>query len=183
MLPTSPEWSFVWQEFLIDIAGGIIGAFIFLFLILFLLRPKIRIAGFLCRITKQSDIFYKFKFVNISLFSAHEIKVELHEFNRIPKGNGEFNYDLKKLELVNSHLPYMPRRPFFWVKDPSHKHCFTVRTTVDIQEILSNEHNAILIRITLKHGLTGLSDVFEQEFAEIADIKESDFKPGPKFAV
>jgi len=37
--------------------------------------------------------------------------------------------------------------------------------------------------ICLKHGLTGLSNVFEQDYANTNDIKHSKFKPGPKFDV
>lgn len=56
---TSPFWGTFWGQLL----GDILGAFVFLFLILLLLRPKVRIAPFLCKISDN----YHFKFVNVSI--------------------------------------------------------------------------------------------------------------------
>lgn len=59
----------------------------------------------------------------------------------------------------------------------------TVRTSDDISGILSDETAAVLIRVSLRHGLTGLSSVFEQDYAGDQQIKTSKYKLGSKFDV
>lgn len=58
-----------------------------------------------------------------------------------------------------------------------------VRTFEDLNEILNVEHNAIILRISLKHGLSGLSNVFEHEYGNVEDIKKGKFKPVTKFEI
>ena len=176
-------WGTFWGQFSIDILGGIIGAFFFLFIVLFFLRPKINIASFLCRILHNGKNYYHFKFVNASIFDAHDVKIELYEIRKIPMGGGQYNNTYKKLELLNSEVACLPRKPMPWAKREDHPHCMIVRTLNDIDSIVSDENSAVLIRITLKHGLTGLSNVFEQDYANNNDIKPSKYKPGPKFDV
>jgi hypothetical protein len=187
MYPTSlldgQFWSTLWGQLSIELFGGIAGAFIFLLLILIFLRPSIRIAGFLCQYNINGQQFFIFKFVNCSFFSAHEIKVELFKIRRIPMGAGAHNNEFEKLSIVNGSISHIPKRPFFWQKNLANPHCITVRSIEDISAILLDEMQAIIIKIHLKHGLTGLSRVFEQEFASPADVKMGKFRPGTKFAV
>ncbi len=172
---TSPFWGTFWGQLL----GDILGAFVFLFLILLLLRPKVRIAPFLCKISDN----YHFKFVNVSIFDAHDIKAELYEIRKVPMGNGDFNNTYRKLALQNGEIAYLPKRPLLWQKNKDYPHCMTVRTSEDISGILSDETAAVLIRVSLRHGLTGLSSVFEQDYAGDQQIKTSKYKPGSKFDV
>lgn len=181
---SSPYWGTFWGQFFIELTGGLLGALIFLFIVLFLFKPKIRIAPFLIRINSENENpYYIFKFVNSSFFSAHDLKVELFKIVRIPMGGGESNNAHYKLAISNGDISQLPPRLPFWRNNMAHPHCMVVRTFDDINSILSEELNGILLRVSLKHGLTGLSNVFEQEYANETDIKVGKFRPGKKFAL
>ncbi|MFN7489111.1 MAG: hypothetical protein ACK5OS_05990 [Chryseotalea sp.] len=170
-------------QLLVELLGGMIGSFIFLFIILLILRPKIDIASFICKVQKEGKAYYTFKFVNKSFFHAHDLKIELYVTKKIPMGRGKYNKTYQKLMLLNSEVNYLHKKPIFNGSSDEYKHCMLVSTSDNLENILNNDDSAVLIRICLKHGLTGLSNVFEQDFANNSDIKHSKFKPGPKFDV
>jgi hypothetical protein len=180
----SAYWNSFWGQFTIELLGGIIGSFIFLFMVLIFLKPKVRVAKFLCKLgTSSGNPLYIFKFVNLSFFSAHEVNIELLRIRRIPMGNGDINHEYEKLNLKNSFISHLPSRPTFWQRDKSNLHCIVVRSNDDLNAILKDEMQGVIIKVSLKHGLTGLSNVFEYEYGNEADIKTGKFKPGTKFGV
>jgi hypothetical protein len=179
ILNTEPIWT--WSHFLFGLTYAIVASLIFLFIVLFFFKPKIRISPFLCRASINGEQCYIFKFVNVSRFSAHDITVELHKTRRIPMGGGSVNNEYKKLTLLNAEISHISAKLPFWEKDNASHHCVTVRSKEDVNKILSDESNGIVLRVGLKHGLTGLSKVFEQEYANVEDIKNGKFKPGTKF--
>jgi len=180
ILLTEQIWT--WSHFLFGLTYAIVASLIFLFIVLVFFKPKIRVAPFLCKIQTESGLFYVFKFVNYSYFSAHEIRVQLHQIRKIPMGQGRFNNEYQQLSLLNSEISHIPGRLPLWFKNDANPHCITVRSKDDINKILSEEFNGISLRISLKHGLTGLSKVFDREYANIEDIRNARFSPGRKFA-
>lgn len=180
---TSAYWNSFWGQFTIELLGGILGSFIFLFLALILLKPKVRIVGFLCKLRTAIGPLYLFKFINLSFFPAHEVNIELHKIKRIPMGNGQLNITYEKLNLNNSFISHIPRRPAFWRRNKSNLHCIIVRSSDDLNTILRDEMQGVVIKVSLKHGLSGLSNVFEYEYGSETDIKEGKFKPGMKFGI
>ncbi|MBX7125699.1 MAG: hypothetical protein K1X47_08410 [Cyclobacteriaceae bacterium] len=82
--PANSYWGTFWGQFTIEILGGLTGAFIFLFIVLWFVRPKIRIAGFLCKIPNGGIDYYHFKFVNDSFFDAHDVKIDCMRFEKFP---------------------------------------------------------------------------------------------------
>lgn len=175
-----------WNTFIgqlsIELLGGIIGGLIFLFIVLLAFRPKVSICDFIC--VSQPDGMqdtYFFKFVNKSFFAAHDINIELFSVKKIPMGGGSFNQKLDKLELLLSHVSHIRGRPALLTKKLDNRHCLVVRCHVNLNEILRIETNAILFKVSLKHGLTGLAEVFEQEYGNEEDIRKGKFKPGTKF--
>lgn len=180
---SSDFWGTFWGQFWIELLGGTLAAFLFLFIILWLLKPKVQIAPFICCVnpTYGRPSYYSFKFINKSFFAAHEIKVELHKLRKIPMGNGEFNNEYSKLTIVNCEISHIPGRTTALRKNKDHPHCIIIRSTEDISFILSEEMHALQLRVSLKHGLTGLLNVFEREYANTQDIKTGKFRPGTKF--
>lgn len=170
------------SHFLFGLTYAITASFIFIFVLLVFFKPKIKIAPFLIKVTSEEKPYYIFKIVNSSIFSAHELKIELFKIMRIPMGGGEVNNAHYKLSISNGEVSRLPPRPF-WRKSQTNPHCLIVRSFDDINAILRIELNGLLLRISLKHGLTGLSSVYEQEFAHETDIKTGKFKPGKKFAL
>ncbi len=99
-------------------------------------------------------------------------------------GNGNVNNQLEKLTLKNDYIAHVPRRPFKWQsKNQAHPHCLIVRSFEDINTILGDPMQGLLIKVHLKHGLTGLSKVTEQEYGDQAAIKNGKFRPGTKLAL
>lgn len=60
-------------------------------------------------------------------------------------------------------------------------HCIQVRTYDNLTEILSNPHKWVQLRITLRHGLTGLSKNFIKNYQTDAVIKRGCFEFGNSF--
>lgn len=178
-------WSSFWGQMSIELIGGIIGAFIFLFLVLIFLRPHINISNFICvyRPTGAQPPVYYFKIVNLSFFSAHDVDIELFEVKRIPMGGGKYNSKLEKLNLVLSHISHIPRRPLFWQKRNDNNHCLVIRCHDNLNSILNIETQGIVLKISLKHGLTGLAKVIEQEYGNEEDIKDGKFRTGTNFGI
>lgn len=179
MIILDSESIWTWSHFSFGLVYGITASLLFLFIVLILFKPKIIIAPFLCK--ANGDTWYVFKFVNVSFFSAHDIKVELHKIRKIPMGGGTYNNVNEKLTLLNGEISHIPKRLTVFNKSNLNPHCITVRSSEDINKILSDEACGILLRVGLKHGLTGLSKVFEREYANVEEIKAGKFKPGAKF--
>lgn len=175
-----------WQTFAgqltIELIGGIVGGLVFLFMVLLVFRPKIKIANFICvnQPDGMQDTYY-FKFVNYSFFSAHDINVELFSVRKIPMGGGNFNQKFERIELLLSHISHIPGRPTWFQKRQDNRHCLVVRCHQNLNKILTPETDAILFKISLKHGLTGLAKVYEREYADVHDIREGRFTSGTKF--
>lgn len=73
----------------IELLGGTIGSFIFLFIILFFgCAPRIAIANMIAKLEntfdKETPYTFVFKIVNRSWFDAYEIQLELDEVNYYP---------------------------------------------------------------------------------------------------
>jgi hypothetical protein len=176
------ETVWTWSHFLFGVTYATVASLIFLFIVLILFKPKIRIAPFLCKLADPGEpVYFSFKFVNRSLFSAHDVKIELYKIRKIPMGRGKYNNEREKLTLVNGQVSHIPGKTFFWNRKDADPHCVTVRSTENIGEILNDVHNGISLQVGLKHGLTGLSKVFDQEFGSGTTIVNGRFKPGPKF--
>lgn len=86
------ETVWTWSHFLFGLTYAIVASLIFLFIVLFLFKPKIKIAPYLCKVANVGEVpYYSFKFVNMSFFPAHDVKIELHKIRKIPMGEGKYN--------------------------------------------------------------------------------------------
>lgn len=173
----------VTETILLGAVGSLIASFIFLFLVLILFKPKIKISPFMCRykhdeIDKQE--FYFIKIVNLSFFGAYDINAELLELDRYPALNGMMNTRYKSLTLVSnkvSHIPgYLPSK---LRRDAPY--AVRLRTKEDIASILNSEYKSVVIKISLRHGLTGLVKVHSKEYVNPEDIRDRKFNYGLKF--
>ena len=178
------QWD--WDTFWYDISIEIGGSLFFIFALLLIFRPWIKISPFICK--NQSEFqnegtMYFIKIVNYSFFTAYEIKVELVVLERRPTPpSGMSNIRMTPLSLVyNSHsnLPgYKPR----WVRKAAN-HCLRFRTTENIDLIVSNDFKSVQVQVIAKHGLTGLVSVFTQEYSDVKEVKEGKFTYGTRFGV
>jgi|SRR6476661_3429074 len=173
---------------IINVACSIVGSLIFLFIVLIFLKPKIRISPFVCKSpspfpTEQAEIAYYIKVVNMSLFTAYDLKAELHILERYatpPKGM--MNVRQVPLTLVAGNLSNLDGyRPFWWRKEA--EHCIRFRTLDNLDDILKADTKSVEFKVILRHGLTGLSKVYSQEYADLTEIKVGKFSYGTKFGL
>lgn len=96
-------------------------------------------------------------------------------------GGGKYNNEHLRLSIKNGEIGCVPKNPLIKRNIKDHPHCVIVRSFDNINSILEDEMNAVLLRISLKHGLSGLSSVFEHEYGNEGDIRNGRFTPGSKF--
>ncbi len=174
------------MEFLLNIAANLLSSILFLFFILWFLKPKIRIAPFVCKnqspYPNEGEMFF-IKFVNCSLFAAYDVKAELIKVERFTTPpNAVINRRLTTLTLKKStlmHVPhYMPR----WARKDA-KHAMILRTADNLDIILGAENQSVQLLVTLKHGLTGLTKLYTVEYSDLSEIKQAKFSNGTKFGI
>jgi len=172
------------MEILINISCNIIASIAFLFLVLYTLRPKILICHY---ISKQPNAFeidlpstYVFKIVNKSRFSAFDIQLELFKLEQYRVTARGINNRIKAVPLIIDEIKHIP--PFKSNKNSNKSsfapHAILFRTNCKLEEILIKETETLQLQITLRHGLTGLSRVYQKDFITLNDIKIGQFKFG-----
>jgi hypothetical protein len=170
--------SWFWAPLAQDMLIEVLGSLLFLFLVLMVYKPWINISPFVCK--NNSDfpgegMVYFIKFVNISFFTAHEIKVELSVIERYPTPpSGMMNKRMLPLALISSnHSHIAGYRPTWWRNAADH--CIRFRTKENLDNIIRDPFKSVEVQVTLKHGLTGLLKVFTKEYSDIYQIKEGKF--------
>lgn len=171
------------EQILLSIGCSIIASFLFLFLVLFLFKPKIRLSPFICKSNYNdgADNYYFFKMINISIFSAYDVSIELLEVDRYPVSNGQMNSRYRDLTLVSNKVSSIPGYLPSWLRKNA-PYAITFRSTENLESLLNNEYKSVMIQITLRHGLTGLVKVCSKEYSNKSDIKNGKFNYGLKFA-
>lgn len=171
------------EQFFINVLCSIIASFIFLFIVLFFFKPKIRLSPFICKSQYNDgiDYFYFFKMVNVSLFSAYDVSIELLEVDRYPISNGQMNNRFRQLTLVSNRVSSIPGYLPSWIRKNA-PYALTFRSTEDLEKLLGNDYKSIMIQVTLRHGLTGLVKVHAKEYSNKSDIRIGKFNYGLKFA-
>lgn len=171
------------QEAFNNIMCSVGASFIFLFLVLLLFKPKIRISPFVCKgkfIEDDPTNYYFIKLINISIFSAYDVKMELLQVDRYPTGNGQMNCRFTNLSLVLDNISHFSGyRPSWWRRDAPY--AIRVRTKANLEAILTNDYKSVMIKVSLRHGLTGLVKVYSKEYTDINQIKNVKFGYGLKF--
>jgi hypothetical protein len=146
-----------WGEVVFELMTGVLASFIFLFVVLFYMRPSIRISNV---IVKQVNTFddetqytFVFKLINRSWFNAYEIQIELFEASFYPAYPKGLNKKLSFVPLKCNHLKHIPAYKRLRSGALFADHCITFRTNTDLQSLLENESKAVILQVTLKHGL------------------------------
>ena len=169
------------------IGCSLLASFIFLFLILFFLRPTIRISPYVSRQMdeEKGQIKFVFKIVNKSIFSVFDIRAELAELEKLPVEGPNMNIRIKKLKLVHDgRVEYMPRFKSKKRCKPYALHAIRFNSfDLEIDNILKDHTKSLQFSITARHGLTGLGNHFKQEFANGDVLRMTGFKFGSSLDV
>jgi len=165
-----------------NVFQNLIASFIFLFLVLFLFKPKLIIGK---KISKTRYIdgneYYFFKMINISLFSAYDIEIELLEVDRYTGPNGQMNDRLRPLSVVLSKVSHIPGYRPSWLRSNA-PYAIRFRSSEDLSTILNDDYKLVRVKISLRHGLTGLVKVVTKDYDDASQIFNGKFGYGLKFA-
>jgi hypothetical protein len=171
--------------FLFNVLCSVVASFIFIFSILIFLRPRIRLSPVIAKSVDTFDnnkVCYTFKIVNLSWFSAYAIEIELNELITIPNDGGQ-NIRYTKLHVKSSNISHLPPFRPKWLKPTYGRHALQIRVYEDIGGIVSIPLKSVQIEVTLRHGLTGLTKVFNQDYSVIGKVKEGQFVFGNCFDI
>ncbi|MBK0381464.1 hypothetical protein I5M32_00705 [Pedobacter sp. SD-b] len=171
-------------QIFINILCSVCASFIFLFLVLYLLRPKILISDY---ISKQANTFddscsttYVFKIINKSFFSAFDVQLELFKLEQYRVTAKGINNRIKVIPMKTNEIKHIPS---YITTNTCNRtsfapHAVMFRTNEILENILKDEKQTLQLQITLRHGLTGLSRVYHKDYITINHIKEGQFKFG-----
>ena len=168
---------------ILNVLCSLIGSFIFLFLVLIMFKPKIVISPFVCKgkfANADPSFYYFIKVINISLFSAYDVNVELLQIDYYPAGKGQMNTRQISLSLVEGSIRKIPGYRPSWIRKNA-PYAVKVRTTENLEEILAQDAKAIAVKVSLRHGLTGLVKVGSKEYNDESQVKMGKFAYGLKF--
>lgn len=171
--------------FLFNIICGVVASFIFIFSILIFLRPRIKLSPIIAKSIDHFEndlVCYTFKMVNLSWFSAYGVEIELNELISIPNDGGQ-NIRYTKLPVKTSNISHLPPFRPKWLNPAYGRYALQIRVYTDIGAIVSIPLKSVQIEVTLRHGLTGLTKVFNQDYSVIGKIKEGQFVFGNCFDI
>jgi hypothetical protein len=171
------------NQIIVNILCSIVGSFIFLFLVLILFKPKILISPFVTKgkfSKSDPNEYYFIKIINISLFSAYDVKVELLQIDYYPAGTNQMNTRHISLTLVEGSIRKIPGYRPSWLRKNA-PYAVKVRTTENLEQILSQDSQAVAVKVSLRHGLTGLVKVGSKEYYDVSQVKVGKFAYGLKF--
>lgn len=172
-------------DFLLSIISSVIASTFFIFLILHFLRPKIKISPYIAvnsMFSEGGNPVYFFKIINLSLFTAYDLSMELWAQELYPVKNG-MNSRFIELPLRRKTLSYVPEYKLLWKSKKYGDFAILASTNHNIRETLANPHHSIRLQVTLRHGLTGLSKVFYLDYANESVIKQGIFTFGNSFEI
>jgi len=172
------KWDEVIQSVVINIICGLIVSFIFLYTLLQFLRPSFEISKKICCTTdpETGKKSYKFKVVNKSIYHAFDTKFELFLMEPVINTVGSYNLKYRVLETNPCYLNHCPRvRNKPSIKDPSALFATILRTEEPIEDMLNKTNTYVELKITARHGLTGLAGAFTQQFGG-SDVIAKDHK-------
>ncbi len=157
------------QGLIIEILGGII----FLFVILVLLRPSFEISSEIAKYEERNRSCYAIKIVNKSIFQAFDIYAQVSSLSYSPAQPSGTNKTLQPVALTLSNIPHLPNR-----FNKENDHAVWFRTFENIETILNDPNACIQIKVTMKHGLTGLSRIKFVTYTASSLIKSGRFESG-----
>ena len=158
------------QSFLINSFSGIFVSFIFILLLLRFFRPKFEISPYIC----HRDGKYYFKVVNKSIYHAFDVTIELFAMTPYLQTESFPSVTMGSVPLQYGNVSTINRfRRNNHTKDPYSLFAINIATEFDVESKISEEKVFFEIRLTARHGLTGLADRFIQRFPNEEVIKEN----------
>ncbi|MBL0913032.1 MAG: hypothetical protein IBJ09_11730 [Bacteroidia bacterium] len=151
-----------------------------LFIILFFLKPRVDFAKKIVFCTNEDGIIvYKFKFRNASVFMAYDINIELI---RVRKEG--FMRRTKRITLKTERITHMESLSRSLIFKRRHGlHAARTKSIEPLKDFFADPSVHLELRVTLRHGLSGLSAQHKHTYKTIDVFEEGDFAVGHSFEV
>jgi len=158
----------------------ILSSFIFVFLLLKILSPKIKISPYIAKRNIDGKESYIFKIVNESMFDTYNVKFRLVMREPIITENNKVNHKTTKIELVIDELFCIPR----YKKDKDYgDYAALIRTEFDLSKDICKENIEYELMVSASHGLSNITKVIRQRFDNSGNIHEKMFKFGKSLKI
>ena len=172
------------SDFLLSVLSGVIGSIFVLLLLFTFMKPSIAISTKIAHIdnARFGEILknsYLFKIVNNSIFIAYDIRVELEKIEKYSVKNGSNNRILPL--ILSKNNVYFVKNKNIWNRNNG-QNAYLFKTNEDLSKILE-ENCSVRFMIPARHGFSGLTKIFIQEFDVISDIEVGHFCKGKKFDI
>lgn len=174
------------SNILISFFTSLLASVIFLFFILKYLRPKIEISEYIAYYKDYNidgEKRYYFKFINKSRHPAFDIKIRVCELIKVPTSNGKLHEQRKDLKLRTSALAHVPCFKKIKKLHTFAPHAIVITCMDDLKPILEAKDKCVEIQVILKHGLTGLAQVFRYEYSDATVVKNGMFDFGNQLTI
>lgn len=166
-----------------DLLTNLSASFVFLFLVLIFFKPKIIISPYICKgkyLGADQTDYYFIKIINISIFSAYDVSIELLEVDSYPMPNGQMNKRFRPLSLILHKVSHIAGYRPSWIRKNA-PYALRIRTSENLEKILNDDYKAVMIKVSSRHGLTGLVKIHSKEYVDITQLKKGKFSYGLKF--
>jgi hypothetical protein len=175
------------SDVLINIACSFTSSVIFIHLLLIIYRPRIKLSPFICsqidNFDKIGNRCYLFKMRNTSSFKAFDVTVQLYEVISLPADDGKRLDRYKLLTLKTNNFTYISRKKWAFLHPKYSDNELIFRSYEDLKTVINDDFKKIVIEVTLKHGLSGITNVIAKEFVNSHCIKDGKFRVGKKLDV
>lgn len=172
--------AFTLPNLIFNIFCSLMASFIFIFTLLYFLKPKFEIVPYIAKndspFDDVKDICYSFKIINKSFFGAYDIQAKANYYAIRQGENGIVNKIYSKIELKTDKINFVPQfKPF---KKNYGENCIQFFTYENLSAKMNGGTNHVQFQVTARHSLTGLNNIFTYEFVNKGTIIEGRFKEG-----
>jgi len=171
---------FSFPALIFNIFCSLSASFIFIFALLYFLKPKFEIVPFIAKndspFDDVPDLCYSFKIINKSLFGAYDIEARANYYVIRQGENGIVNKVFSKINLKTDRINFVPKyKPF---EKRYGENCIQFFAYEDISSKMNGNTTHIQFQVTARHSLTGLNNIFTHEFVNKGIIIDGKFKEG-----
>lgn len=171
-------------DFCLAIIFGVISSYLLLLLLFMFMKPSFEISDKIAfidspRFVPEFNNSYLIKIVNVSWYMAYDINVKLEKIESYGVKNGK-NNRLLPVPMLSNQVTYIKNSSF--LKPNNGENAYLFRTKENINNILENNDK---IRFTLiaRHGFSGLTKIFIQDYEVLSDVNTGHFKFGKSFDI
>lgn len=169
-----------WNIFWFGVAQSVVGSGLFLIVLFYLVKPKIKLSPHIAEqlIDSHSNaMLYRFKILNGSWFyKAYDIEVRLFHAIPVYTGDGQ-NVKLIEVPLRRNRTAFL-QSAIRGQLETEKTHACQFRTDDNLRELLQEESSYLQLQVTARHGLSGLPGIFVQRYYSRRVIKKGSFARG-----